>query len=452
MTRARNITVLGGILLASVSLANLHADVTSTQTDATLEGLEAFFPEDGRAKQATVADREITLVQHLQNAAPPTVPGPPDPPAQPPMAPPVAGPYPPGPGGPYGPDWPADSACGSSCGPDCQSCSGTGSRTGGPIYIQKGWGDVWNHWRGRRPSGLVGGVEATFLVPIEEPTQTVTLTDLNTDRQWSGDPRGSLGGGVRTWIGLQKCGWGVRIRYWRFGNDHVDADPEVPKWVEPTIVENYSLTANVLDLELTQRFFVHCWQIDTSFGARYADLNRYMQTVGYGQVGNGVDLYGLAMGSNSLEGTGFTASIGGTRQLHPCSGWFFFWNVRGSALWADTMASVLTDATAFTAAPPGSANARNHANATAAKEDVYIGEAQLGLEYRIRSCCWGQLALRGGIEYQRWNTGNTFAQSQSFAFLQGGNPPFGGDVTSTANATDGNLDLIGFILGLEWTY
>ncbi len=449
MTRARNITVLGGILLASVSLANVHADVTSTQTGGALESLDAFFPEDSLAKEATTTGWDVTLVQHVQNAAPPTVPGPPDPTAQPPMAPPVAGPYPPD--GAYGPEWSANGACGGSCGPTsgCLSCTGTG----GPIYIQKGWGDVWNGmWGGGGGGVFVGGVEGTFLVPLDEPSQSVTMTDLNTNRQWSGDPRGTLGGGVRTWIGLQKCGWGVRVRYWRFGVNNVAPDPDVPKWVEPTIVENYHLTANVLDFELTQRFFVHCWQIDTSFGARYADLNRYIQTVGYGQVGNGVDLYGLAMGSNSLEGTGFTASIGGSRQLRPCSGWYFFWNFRGSALWADTMASVLTDATAFTAAPPASANARNHANSTAAKEDVYIAETQVGLEYRIRSCCWGQLAFRGGIEYQYWNTGNVLAQSQSFASLQGGNPPFGGDVTSTANAHDGDLDLIGFIFGLEWTY
>ncbi len=453
MTRARNITVLGGILFASVSLANLRAEVPSTQTDATLESLEAFFPEDSVAIEATESVGNITLAQHVQNAAPPTVAGPPDPAAQPPREPPAAGPYPPD--GAYGPEWTADGACGGlcgpQCGPDCQSCSGTGC-VGGPVFIQNGWGDIWTNWGGGPRGSFVAGVEGTFLVPIDEPSQSVTMTDLVTDQRWSGDPRGTLGAGVRTWIGLQKCGWGVRVRYWGFGVNNVDPDPDVPKNLVPTIVENYHLSANVLDFELTQRFFIHCWQIDTAFGARYADLNRYIQTVGYGQVGNGVDLYGLAMGSNSLEGTGFTASIGGSRQIHPCSGWYFYWNFRGSALWADTMASVLTDATAFTASPVASANARNHANASVDKEDVYIAETQIGLEYRIRSCCWGQLAFRGGIEYQYWNTGNVTAQSQSFAFLQGGPPTFGGDVTSTANAHDGDLDLIGFILGLEWTY
>ncbi|MGE0375009.1 MAG: hypothetical protein AB7I48_21900 [Planctomycetaceae bacterium] len=299
----------------------------------------------------------------------------------------------------------------------------------------------------------MAGVEGTFLVPIDEPTQRVILTDLVTDRQWSGEPHGSLGAGVRTWVGLQKCGWGVRFRYWHFGNDNVDPEPEVPVWAQPTIVESYHLEANVLDFELTQRFFMHCWQIDTSFGARYADLERYMQVVGFGQVGNGVDLYGLAMGANQLDGTGFTASIGGSRQIHPCSNWFLYWTYRGSVLWADSTVSVLTDATAFTSNPPGSANARNHANASADhNENVFISEAQLGLEYRICTCRCGQWAFRGGVEFQHWDTGDLFAQSDSYAFLAGGPPAFGGDVYSSADAHDGDLDLIGFVFGVEWTY
>jgi hypothetical protein len=297
-------------------------------------------------------------------------------------------------------------------------------------------------------------VEGTFLVPIDEPTQCVVLTDLIKDRQWSGDPHGSLGAGVRTWIGLQRCGWGFRVRYWHFGNDNVEPEPEVPVWAQPTIHESYHLEANTLDFELTQRFCLHCWQIDTSFGARYADLNRFSQVLGTGQLGNGVDVYGLAWGANQVEGTGFTASIGSRRPFDPCSCWSFFWNFRGSVLWADSTVSAFTDAAAFTHTPIGVANSRNHASAIGDDSDtIFIADTQLGVEYRICLCrCPGQLAFRAGVEFQHWDTGDLYAQSESYAFLKGDPPPFGGEAFAAADAHDGDLDLIGFFLGAEWTY
>jgi hypothetical protein len=56
------------------------------------------------------------------------------------------------------------------------------------------------------------------------------------------------------------------------------------------------------------------------------------------------------------------------------------------------------------------------------------------------------------VEYQHWDTGNVLAQSNSFAFLRGGAPPFGARVDASAIAHDGDLDLLGFVLGAGLCY
>jgi len=492
MTRPSKITVICGILIAGISLGSAQAEDRSAgkkrnsgnDQAALIQSLDELFPSDSPEDVPTdFWDIELTTYEASVPTGP-AAPPPPDDVAAP--APPVGAtggdqgeyPVPPtqGPVPFYEPNFGAafsDNSGDCLGGPlSCDSCAtniGTGSCStcpggvcqsgGSPIYIQDGWGDIFG---GCCPAGLVAGVEGTFLVPIDEPTQRVILRDTVTGDTWSGDPRPGLGAGVRTWIGLQKCGWGVRLRYWHFNADNVAVEPDVPIHAQPTISEAYSLQANVLDLELTQRFNVHCWQIDTSFGARYADLNRYSQATGFGLLHNGivgstgtVDVAALAMGANQIDGTGFTASIGGRKSLSPCNpcyGWSLFWNARGSILWADSTVAALTDAAVFSHDPPGSANARNFANAVADHtENLFITDLQAGLEYRIPLCC-GLLAFRAGVEYQNWDTGGLIAQSESFAFLQGGPPAFGGEALAQSDAHDGDLDLIGLILGVEWTF
>lgn len=332
---------------------------------------------------------------------------------------------------------------------------------------------LWGLGGGCCQAGFFAGVEGTFLAPINEPTQQVILTDLvnNTTTTATADP--GFGAGVRTWIGFAKCGWGIRAGYWHFGNDAVQVDPTVPVNKEPTAEGVYHLSANVVDIELIQRFQFCRRQINTSFGARYANLRRNATAIGYGDVGNGVSLLGLAMGANEIEGTGFTASIGSRTPLfcwlgRPCDTCglgldscccprgklFGFCNFRGSILWADSTASVLTDATAITKGiAAAAANSRDAAFATKDhNEDIAIFDIQIGAEYvQPLRCLPASLFVRAAFEYQHWETGNVFAQSNSFAFLQG-TPPFGGRVDASANAHDGNLDLIGFTVGGGLTF
>jgi hypothetical protein len=378
---------------------------------------------------------------------------------------------PPAPAVPPSPPAEGTAACpGYDC-PGCPSCQ----PTSGPIVIENGWGDVWGSVAGDWccSGWIVGGVEGTFLVPLDEPYQFVRLTNLTNDESFAGTADAGLGAGVRTWLGLERDGTGIRARYWVFGNDRTNNDPVTPVPYNPAFHESYSLRATTFDLEVTHEFCFCDAVLDTSFGARYARLDRNILVSGFGTVGD-VDLYGLAVGANEVEGTGFTASIGGRRPLgcaacctnacppcgvDPCcppSGWHFYWNFRGSVLWADSATSALTEANAVTKPPIGaaSANSRDAAYADLEhKENVFIADAQLGLEYQWALCCVpGVLAWKMGVEFQHWDTGDLLARSSSFAFLQGDPPPFGGQVEAGADGHDGDLDMIGFVLGLEWQF
>ena len=142
--------------------------------------------------------------------------------------------------------------------------------------------------------------------------------------------------------------------------------------------------------------------------------------------------------------------LGGRKPFACFCGWYGFWSYRGSLLWADSTASVLTEANAVIKAPIGAATANSQDKAFASKdhsENVYISEFQLGVEYCQPLCCVpARFFFRASLEYQLWRTGDVAASSNSFAFLTGSPPPFGGQVDATADAHDGGLDLFGLVV------
>lgn len=315
------------------------------------------------------------------------------------------------------------------------------------------WCDVWDSCAGFCSAGLTAGVEATFLAPCDEPDQSVVLTDGIKDKIHEASSHSGLGSGLRTWIGLQHCGWGIRFQYWYLDNDIIKVDPVVPVTAQPTLEEAFHLKADVFDVELTQRLCFGCWRIDTSFGGRHAKLERNSTVLGYGTVGNGVNLYGLAVGANEIEGTGFTFSLGARKPIFG-GGWHCFFGYRGSMLWADASASALTEANAITRDPVGSANSRDTAFACKDhSEDVCISEFQVGLQYECcLNCVPANLFCRIALEYQHWDTGDLYAASNSYAYLEGGFPEFGGRVDASADAHDGDLDLIGLAVRFGFDY
>src|SRR5690606_28513138 len=184
--------------------------------------------------------------------------------------------------------------------------------------------------------------------------------------------------------------------------------------------ETYYLRATTVDAELFHEFcFPQGHTFEASVGARYARLRRGAAVTGVGEVG-GVDLLGLAMGWNEMEGTGVTASIGGTRPLHcgtrkgcdpccppPCLN--LFWNMRGSVLSADMNASGLTDANANISnqSAVARASSRDQACTDGEGDNVFLPDVQVGLEYKFGFCrIPGIFALRSGVEYPHWDTGD----------------------------------------------
>jgi len=313
---------------------------------------------------------------------------------------------------------------------------------------------LWGCCQSCMPSGLLLGVEGVFLVPVSEPTRSVTMTNLLTLESFSGDSDPGLGAGVRAWIGMQhSAGWGYRLRYTHLGNNTLRPRPAVPVNAEPALVETYYLNADVLDFEVGPQFCFRDWVVDVSFGGRYARMERNASVLGYGEVG-GVDLYGLAMGAHEIEGVGFTFAIGAHRPMYLCNmqGWNLLANVRGSVLVADGTASALTDAGAFTTTP-AAAFARNEAFSSEDSFATFIGEVQLGVEYHYPLCNSPALFFfRAVAEYQYWGMGNTTATTGSFAFLDDGPATFGGRVDAFSDATNTDLNLIGFSLGVGLTY
>jgi hypothetical protein len=316
-------------------------------------------------------------------------------------------------------------------------------------YLWTDLGGVCGTWA---CCGLYGGLEGTFLAPVGEPNQTVVLTDLKKGRMFDGSTAPGLGAGVRTWVGLNHCGYGFRVGYWYMGNHHICPHPVVPDKA-PAFDEAYYLDVSVLDIELTQQICCGHLKIDSSLGGRYARLERNSTVVGYGTAG-GVDMLGLAMGAHEMEGSGFTFSIGARAPLHFLCGLNLYCRYRGSLLWADTSASVLTQAQVVSAKPQGFANSLDRAYACSDDDErLYISELQAGVQYeRCIPCCPAKLFVRAGMEYQHWDTGNLVAESASFAFLQGFPPLVGGRVDAAASANDGKLDMIGFVLAAGVTY
>ncbi|MEY4177638.1 MAG: hypothetical protein RLY70_1212, partial [Planctomycetota bacterium] len=321
--------------------------------------------------------------------------------------------------------------------------------------------DFYNFCRRACPPGLFFGSQLTMLSPLGETAPVVKLEDLVAERLIISDADGGLGVGTRTWIGFRnQAGSGFRVSYWNLDAQFNTPSPVVPAIAQPTTLDAYYLAAQTADIELMNSFCFGNGFLDISFGARYAKMDRNLTTLGYGEVGPAdakVSLYGVGSIANSVDGLGFTASIGGRNLIWPMDcppgpgpgcgplGVSFVWNVRGSILWSETEAFARTEAHAFTKKFGGS-TAFNSDSAYACTQDdmVGIGEMQVGFEYhRCLKHFPGFLTVRFAVEGQYWGAGSVSARSDSTAFLIGGPPLFGGAASATAFSEAGDLSLLG---------
>jgi hypothetical protein len=312
--------------------------------------------------------------------------------------------------------------------------------------------------------GIVAGVQGTFLAPIDDGLQAVTMTDLRTEQSYREESHPGFGGGVRTWLGLQSGKTGFLATYWGFETSGYAAEPMFIGKGRHGFTRNYWLRANTLDLAFFQQFCLSTCTIQASLGVRYAELQRVSTVMGSGEVGE-VSLMGHARGASSLEGWGVTAALAGNipmkRWFHAdscCpSPWSFFWRIQGAVLNADTKVQAITQVHAI---PPlktfGTAYSYDEA-AVVWSGNVGMGSLQLGLNYAhplAMLVCPAFLNFHAGFEGQIWQTGRGMAVSESNAFLAGhlNHASFGGEVEAYSKVNPGNVGLVGFFIGFGLSY
>jgi hypothetical protein len=339
-------------------------------------------------------------------------------------------------------------------------------------------------------SGIYIGNELTLLSTERTGQTSVRFTDLQDGsiREASGQP--GFGTGYRLTVGMRGDVVGFRARYWTFCEEHARLEHQAPQgdWPEFSVLSRLEMSA--FDIELTQQHCLLGMQIETSFGGRHARYEAMDVVTGFGSLHKIMDVHGLAQSYGYLSGYGPTFSIGGRRAL-PWSwwgcavgcaaplghampvleedgkfiefcpshcGWSWYWNLRGSVLWADTKSSSLTDAQVIVdggAGQQGIARSRDNALLDRQGESGLLqGEFHLGLEYhRAIACLPASLVFRAGLEYQRWDMGRNQTESESFAqFSAGETGDLGARVDASAFTRNRHLDLFGlnFMVGINY--
>jgi hypothetical protein len=268
----------------------------------------------------------------------------------------------------------------------------------------------------------------------------------------------------RIWLGVQGCTWGANLRYWHLQAAEGSFDPSIGAlgtWDEfdcgrPDLGYNSAsnLEAYTIDLELTRRFCVHDCAMQGTVGVRHADIEHNQGLFGLANTDEGV-LTGFARANRLSRGTGVLLGLYGRKPIYPCSCVHWFYNARWSALWGPTQTSAETFASVLTTDPnvTGTAASVNGAY-TNVDDTLFIGEIQLGLEWNYAlQCVPAKAFFRAAIEYQRWDGGMGFSESESFAGATiTGQTTATSILTTNASAHEPQMDLIGVTLGTGLTW
>jgi hypothetical protein len=318
------------------------------------------------------------------------------------------------------------------------------------------------------------GVESTFLIPdlnsggasIEveesEPDPFPDRYDLCSTLT---DDVDSVYVAPRIWLGVQGCAWGANLRYWHLQASEGSFDPSIGglgTWDDfdcgqPDLgfMSCSSLEAYTVDLELTRRFCYHGCAMQASAGVRHAEIEHNEALFALANTEAGWHT-GFARANRLSRGTGVQLGLYGRKPVFPCSCVHWFYNARGSALWGPTQTSVETFASVSTNAIPGAQGDAASLNGayTNVDDTLIIGEIQLGLEweYALR-CIPANAFFRAAFEYQRWEGGMGFSDSQSFAGAEiVGQADSTSVLTASALAAEPQMDLFGVTLGTGLTW
>ena len=324
----------------------------------------------------------------------------------------------------------------------------------------------------RRPLSWNIGVEATWLHPdLNNVAPTFAVEDVTFDRSTSFSANSadvdSFYISPRIWLGIQGCEWGTLVRYWHmqaaefnfdgyFDNDGSSAYG-VP---DASYFATGRLDAYTIDWEITRRFCVHDCQMVLSGGVRYALIQSDQSVTGLATTltdpldeETTVLLNGYGRSDNISHGTGLVLGLTGSQPLFPCSCVHLFWNLRGSVMWGKTQTYAESFASVAVFDPAATADAASINSAhTGVNDDLFIGEAQLGLQWDYCLCCVPANAfVRTAIEYQRWDGGKGLSRTGSFAGAYVDSDLAAGVETSAA-AAGPELDLFGFVIGAGLTW
>jgi hypothetical protein len=314
------------------------------------------------------------------------------------------------------------------------------------------------------------GVEATFLNPdLNTDGVSITVEEIDEDRH---DVCTTLSNDIdsiyvspRIWLGVQGCAWGANLRYWHLQASEGAFDPSIGglgTWDDFDCgVPDFGfmtcsrLEAYTVDLELTRRFCLNDCAMQAAMGIRHAEIDHGEALWALANADEGL-LTGMARANRLSRGTGLMFGLYGRKPIFPCSCVHWFYNARWSALWGPTQTSVETFASVHTIADPNISGSAASVNAayTNVDDTLFIGEIQLGLEWDYcLQCIPANAFFRAALEYQRWDGGKGFSQSQSFAGAEivGQVDPVS-IITADAAASVPQMDLIGIALstGLTW--
>ena len=315
------------------------------------------------------------------------------------------------------------------------------------------------------------GVEATFLNPdLNTDGVSIDYEEFTPERHnicsTLSDDLDSVYMSPRIWLGVQGCNWGTNLRYWHLQASEGSYDPSIGglgDWDDfdcgvPDFGFNTCsrLEAYTIDLELTRRFCLNDCAMQAAMGIRHAEIdhNETLWALANSDL-NGL-FTGTARANRLSRGTGLMFGLYGRKPVFPCSCVHWFYNARWSALWGPTQTSVETFASVQANPIPGvSGNAASVNGAyTNVDDTLFIGELQLGLEWLYSlQCVPANAFFRAALEYQRWDGGKGFSQSQSFAgteVIVTEDPV--SILTANAAASVPQMDLIGIALstGLTW--
>lgn len=316
------------------------------------------------------------------------------------------------------------------------------------------------------PTYWIAGVEATFLAPNLDGGEVNYLLEDTIAAPAVSEGFGSDNADLdnlyiapRLWVGVQRGCWGIVARYWRLDSNNQAYDPYV---FAPGAAEGISdlgyFTFNQLDMytaDIEGTYSFCCCNVKNtlSFGARYASAEHTtgLDTIGDvndGAAGTGV-ISGGAYARRSADGTGLTGSWYSRKPLFPCSCINVIGGLRGSVLWGDAIAISETRVAAQT--PSGGGAISTNSAFLAEDGAMFIGEAQLGLQWDYRVQCFPADAFfRIMAEYQYWNAGDGTTLATSFAGF-GAAPNFSqGTASATADSLD--IDLYGLSVGTGFTW